>query len=106
MKHSLRTVFLSFVALVFILLPLFWFSPLHAEGTQSQKHITTPGTPISRPTATKSRVPYKAQGNVILGVDGKRYLFHGVGRDSLEYSCWGDGHFDAKELSYLGEAWS
>ena len=110
MTHSLRTVFLSFVALVFMLLPLFWFSPLSAEGTQSQTHITTPGTPKSRPTATKSRVPanaqsngpYKVQGNVILGVDGKRYLFHGIGRDSLEFSCWGDGHFDAQELSYLG----
>ena len=110
MPHSLKTVFLSFVALVFILLTLFWFSPLHAEGSQSQAHIATPSTPIPRPTATKSRVPgnaqsngpYKVQGNVILGADGKRYLFHGIGRDSLEYSCWGDGHFDAQELSYLG----
>ena len=110
MPHTLKTVFLSVVALVFILVTLFWFSPLHAEGSQSQAHIVPSSTPIPRPTATKSRIPgnaqsngpYKVQGNVILGVDGKRYLFHGIGRDSLEYSCWGDGHFNAQELSYLG----
>ncbi len=110
MPHSLKTVFLSFVALVFMLLTLFWFSPLRVEGSQRQAHIATPSTPVTRPTVTKSRVPgnaqshgpYKVQGNVILGADGKRYLFHGIGRDSLEYSCWGDGHFDAQELSYLG----
>src|SRR5579859_2691852 len=46
--------------------------------------------------------PYTVQGNAIIGADGKRYLFHGVGRDSLEYNCWGDGHFDAQELAYMG----
>src|SRR5947207_7374375 len=110
MPHSLKSVFISFVALVFILLALFWFSPLLVEGSQRQTQIATPSTPVSRPTVTKSRVPgnaqsngpYKVQGNVILGADGKRYLFHGIGRDSLEYSCWGDGHFDAQELAYMG----
>ena len=46
--------------------------------------------------------PYTVQGNAIIGADGKRYLFHGIGRDSLEYNCWGDGHFDAQELGYMG----
>jgi hypothetical protein len=110
MPYSLKTVFLCFVALVFTLLGLFWFSPLRAKGTYSQEHISTLITPTPRPTVIKSHLPenaqangpYKVQGNVILGADGKRYLFHGIGRDSLEYSCWGDGHFDARELSYLG----
>lgn len=110
MPHSLKTVFLSAVALLFVLVTLFCFSPLHAEGSQSQAHIALFRTTISKPTATKSRVPgnvqskgpYKVQGNVILGVNGKRYLFHGIGRDGLEYSCWGDGHFNTQELSYLG----
>src|SRR5947207_9110885 len=110
MPHSLKSVFISFVALVFILLALFWFSPLSAEGSQSQAHIATPSTPVSRPTVTKSRVPgnaqsngpYKVQGNVILGADGKRYLFHGIGRDSLEYACNGDGYFDAQHLAFMG----
>src|SRR5260370_13976911 len=110
MPHSLKTVFLSFVALLFILLPLFWFSPLRAERSQSHVNSETLVTPISSTSATKSPVdgnaqsngPYQVQGNIILGTDGKRYLFHGIGRDSLEYSCWGDGHFDTQELSYLG----
>ena len=36
MPHTLKTVFLSVVALVFILLTLFCFSPLHAEESQSK----------------------------------------------------------------------
>ncbi len=58
MPHSLKTVFLSFVALVFMLLTLFWFSPLRVEGSQRQAHIATPSTPVTRPTVTK-------RGNVI-----------------------------------------
>ncbi|HEV2582414.1 MAG TPA: cellulase family glycosylhydrolase, partial [Ktedonobacteraceae bacterium] len=46
--------------------------------------------------------PYTVQGNTILDVSGKPYLFHGIGRDSLEYSCSGDGHLDAQELAYMG----
>ncbi len=46
--------------------------------------------------------PYTVKGNLILASDGQPYLFHGIGRDGLEYSCWGDGHFDAQELAYMG----
>jgi endoglucanase len=46
--------------------------------------------------------PYRTQGNLILGSDNQPYLFHGLGRDSLEFRCLGDGHFDAQELSYMG----
>jgi aryl-phospho-beta-D-glucosidase BglC (GH1 family) len=46
--------------------------------------------------------PYTVQGNLILAADGKPYLFHGIGRDGLEYSCTGDGHFDSQELAYMG----
>src|SRR5947209_12282444 len=46
--------------------------------------------------------PYHTQGNLILGVDNHPYLFHGIARDDLEYFCKGDGHYDAKELAYLG----
>jgi hypothetical protein len=110
MSHSLKTVCISFVALVFILLGLFWFSPLRAVYLHNQEHVSTHITPTTRPTITTSPVPgnaqskgpYKIQGNAILGVDGKRYLFHGVSRDGLEYSCWGDGHFDTQDLSYMG----
>lgn len=47
--------------------------------------------------------PYTVRGNTVLDASGKPYLFHGIGRDSLEYSCWGDGHLDAQELAYMGQ---
>jgi endoglucanase len=46
--------------------------------------------------------PYKVQGNAILGKDGNRYLFHGVGRDGLEFSCPYSGYFDTQHLIYMG----
>jgi len=67
-------------------------------------------TPTPTPVVTKHSSsrnaqalgPYTVKGNLILASDGQPYLFHGIGRDGLEYSCWGDGHFDAQELSYMG----
>jgi endoglucanase len=111
MSDFLKAVFLSFV--MFILgLGVFWIGPSPTRGVHNQSPASAPI--LAKPTATtvatqspppvviQTRGPYRVQGNAILGADGKRYLFHGIGRDSLEYSCWGDGHFDAQELSYLG----
>ena len=110
MPRSFKVFISGFVALLITLSTLFWFSPLRAQGDADQSYQKTLIASLSGSTATKSNKPISAQsdgpyrvaGNVIVGVDGKRYLFHGVGRDSLEYSCWGDGHFNAKELAYLG----
>ena len=71
-----------------------------SQGSKRQSHPV-----VAKKQATGSAFadgPYTVQGNAIIGADGKRYLFHGVGRDSLEYNCWGDGHFDARELAYMG----
>ncbi|HEU0002135.1 MAG TPA: cellulase family glycosylhydrolase [Ktedonobacteraceae bacterium] len=94
-------------------------TPTPTERITDQKH-TTDNAPAGKqgnrrsvqpvPTATQQPAtsnafadgPYTVKGNAIIGADGKRYLFHGVGRDSLEYNCWGDGHFDAQELAYMG----
>ncbi len=46
--------------------------------------------------------PYKVQGKTILGVDGKPYLFHGVGRDGLEFACTGPGFLDTQHLALMG----
>lgn len=72
-------------------------------GSQGSRRNSQPV--VAKIQATSSAFadgPYTVQGNAIIGADGKRYLFHGVGRDSLEYNCWGDGHFDAQELAYMG----
>lgn len=110
MSHSLKAILLCFIALVFLVVGIFWFGPLRPVGANTRAHVSTLHTAATSPTATKSPLPgnaqakgpYRVQGNEILGADGKRYLFHGIGRDGLEYSCWGDGHFDAQELSYIG----
>lgn len=88
-------------------------STAHVPPTQKPSATATP-VPIRKasPTAIATQSPsvreayalgpYTVNANVILASDGKPYLFHGIGRDGLEYSCTGDGHFDARELSYLG----
>jgi endoglucanase len=110
MPYSFKAVLLGFVVLVVLAVGLIWFNPLRAVGAYNQAHASTFHTLTASATATKSpspdnrqsKGPYRVKGNAILGADGKSYLFHGVGRDSLEYSCWGDGHFGTKELSYIG----
>jgi endoglucanase len=46
--------------------------------------------------------PYHTQGNAILDAQGQPYLFHGLGRDGLEYNCSGDGPLDAQHLALMG----
>jgi hypothetical protein len=92
-------------------------STVHLAPTQKPSHTQTPvpmgkPSPIVTVTATtpqnptlreaQAMGPYTIKGNLILAADGMPYLFHGIGRDGLEYSCTGDGHFDAQELSYMG----
>jgi hypothetical protein len=91
-------------ALIFtaISIGLFLFQPFcsiweHREGISSPARATS-----TLPYNEFANGPYTVQGNAILGVDGKRYLFHGIGRDSLEYNCKGDGFFDARHLAYMG----
>ena len=111
MSDFLKAVFLSFV--MFILgLGVFWIGLLpkgvgHNQSPASAPTLAKPAATVAAtqspsPVIIQARGPYRVQGNAILGADGNRYLFHGIGRDGLEYSCWGDGHFDAQELSYLG----
>ena len=46
--------------------------------------------------------PYTVKGNTIVGVNGKQYIFHGIGRDGMEYNCSGEGPLDKQSLSYMG----
>ncbi|QBD77862.1 hypothetical protein EPA93_18435 [Ktedonosporobacter rubrisoli] len=54
------------------------------------------------PYSAHANGPYKVKGNTIIGADGKPYIFHGIGRDGLEYNCSGEGPFDAEHLAYMG----
>src|SRR5216684_940818 len=46
--------------------------------------------------------PYKVSGNQIKGQDGTQYLFHGIGRDGLEFECTGDPALDSAHLAFMG----
>ncbi len=46
--------------------------------------------------------PYKVNGNQVIGADGKQYIFHGVGRDGLEFECTGDTAMDSAHLAFMG----
>jgi hypothetical protein len=91
------------VSATFLLLP-----PLHTADAFPPSMGHTPILPIRALTSHQSQSsayangPYTVQGNTILDASGKPYLFHGIGRDSLEYSCTGDGHLDEQELAYMG----
>lgn len=113
MSYSLKVVLLSILTLILVVVAVCSSSPRHAVWAQTTAHsrlqmlpakVTAAPKPTQKPVPRSAQAdgPYKVQGSVILGVDGKPYLFHGVGRDSLEYSCWSDGHFDAQELAYMG----
>src|SRR5579859_1890709 len=46
--------------------------------------------------------PYKVSGNKIIGADKTQYIFHGVGRDGLEFECTGDPALDSAHLAFMG----
>src|SRR5579863_3060206 len=46
--------------------------------------------------------PYKVSGNQIKGADNTQYIFHGIGRDGLEFECTGDPAMDSAHLAFMG----
>lgn len=100
MSHSLKVRSVGLLLLAALIIGAFWFSPL---GSLLGHKSATPAHAASLPpNHTSADGPYKVQGNAILGVDGARYIFHGVGRDGLEFSCTGDSFMDAAHLAFMG----
>ena len=46
--------------------------------------------------------PYTVSGNQILGAHNEQYIFHGMGRDGLEFECTGDPQLDSAHLAFMG----
>ncbi|MBA2394670.1 MAG: cellulase family glycosylhydrolase [Ktedonobacteraceae bacterium] len=89
----------SIVALIVIL------AGVAAMSLTLLKHMgVLAATPL--PYNATANGPYSVQGNTIVGADGKQYIFHGIGRDGLEYNCSGEGPLDKQSLSYLGSGTS
>src|SRR5215469_17277082 len=100
MSYSLKVRSLGLLLLVALIIGAIWFSPL---GSLLGHKSTTPARAASLPPNHQlADGPYKVQGNAILGGDGAHYIFHGVGRDGLEFSCTGDSYMDTAHLAFMG----
>lgn len=98
MSSSRKVFVLGVLALVVIVATTVW-----ADFAVFTPHIHVHAVaPTALPYNATANGPYTVQGNKILGVDGKQYIFHGVARDSLEYNCVGDQFFDQQHLAYMG----
>jgi endoglucanase len=99
-SHKVRLTGALLLAVVSI--SVFWFEPFSSIWAHKTDVVSPVNTTSFLPYNEFANGPYTVQGNAILGADGKRYLFHGIGRDGLEYDCKGDGFFDAQHLAYMG----
>lgn len=98
MSSTLKTVTSSLVALIVAATAILWISPTLFHPTASAHAASASNLPYN----ATANGPYSVQGNKIVGADGKQYLFHGIGRDGLEYNCSGQGPLDAQHLAYMG----
>jgi endoglucanase len=94
MPFSLKVVLSSIVSLVIAAAVFVPHSPAYAAARASLPYNAT------------ANGPYTVQGNKIVGADGNQYIFHGVGRDNLEYHCLGDSFLSQQYLAYMGSATS
>lgn len=94
MSRSLKILVAGSMLLAIAAMGVFWYIPRGSSQAAGNQAI--------RPAVTQASGPYTVKGNQILDVHGNPYLFHGIGRDALEYDCTGDGFFDSTHLSYMG----
>ena len=94
MSRSFKVISASIMLLAIVAMGVIWYIPRGFSQAQGSGNI--------RPAVTLANGPYKVSGNQILDAQGHPYLFHGIGRDALEYACNSDGYFDSTHLSYMG----
>ena len=102
MSRSRQVRLISILLLVMVSIGVCWFESFNSIWVPKIEVASPAHATSSLPYNEFANGPYTVQGNAILGADGKPYLFHGIGRDSLEYDCQGDGFFDAQHLAYMG----
>src|SRR6266480_2765982 len=102
MSHSKKVKVTGLLLLAVMSIGAFAFAPLssfwtHMSGGTAQAASTLPYHEFANG-------PYNVQGNTIVGADGKPYLFHGIGRDGLEFLCLpSDMTFvDTAHLAFMG----
>src|ERR1700680_4083731 len=101
MSRALRIRLTGILLLIVIAAGAFWFKPMISFLTNTGGHTAHASSPL--PYHEFADGPYTVKGNNITGADGQPYLFHGVGRDGLEFSCTGGGlSLDAAHLAFIG----
>src|SRR5215831_3149486 len=100
MSHTQKVKVTGLLILTIVTIGAFAFTPLSSLWTHLSN--TAARAASSLPYHEFADGPYTVKGNTIVGADGKQYLFHGVGRDSLEFDCNGDGFLDSTHLAFMG----
>jgi hypothetical protein len=100
MSHTQKVKVTGLLILTVITIGAFAFTPLSSLWMHLSN--TAARAASSLPYHEFADGPYTVKGNMIAGADGKQYLFHGVGRDSLEFDCNGDGFLDSTHLAFMG----
>ncbi len=92
----------SLLILAVMFIGAFCLSPLSTLWTHKSSESARAAS--SLPYHEFADGPYKVQGNTVVGADGKPYLFHGVGRDGLEFLCLSSefGFADPAHLAFMG----
>src|ERR1700738_4574829 len=78
---------------------LVWLLPL-TSSTANLAHASD----ASLPNNISANGPYSVKGNRIMDASGNEYIFHGIGRDGLEFNCSGDNALDRQHLAFMGSA--
>ncbi|MGZ6386520.1 MAG: glycoside hydrolase family 5 protein, partial [Ktedonobacteraceae bacterium] len=100
MSHTQKVKIAGLLLLAIMTIGMFALTPLGAFWLHLGGSNAKAASPL--PYHEFANGPYTVKGNTIVGADGKQYLFHGVGRDSLEFDCSGDGFLDAAHLAFMG----
>ncbi len=100
MSHTQKVKITGLLILAVISIGAFAFTPLSSLLIHSSSVPARAASPL--PYHKFADGPYTVKGNTIVGADGTTYLFHGVGRDSLEFDCNGDGFLDPAHLAFMG----
>ena len=80
MSRLLKAKHLGFLLLAVVLTGVLWLELLSSNLVYEIGNATSAHATSSLPYNEFANGPYTVQGNAILGADGKRYLFHGIGR--------------------------
>lgn len=98
MLSSTKVVASSIVALLIIAAVGVWAGPTLFHSSPAPARAA--GAALTYNATANG--PYSVKGNTIVGTDGQQYIFHGIGRDGLEYNCAGEGPLDQQHLAYMG----